>query len=237
MNRRGIGLLVVSILLCAPQSWAQDAYSYSHSGMPEEEPALTELLPSPANTQPTPPPEPIVNQPSDAPPSTANYTAQSDPQAPVTSGNKNGSLADFDRVDFFCRSDSGRDYTVESICMVARNTTMSGASELGLRYGDDPTLNSENGFVLLVRITSSGKVPRAISAMIQASRYYDQAVDLKAPHASAAAVSRRGKLVMYEEIITGVGQGDGLENAMRVSVRRVIQGLFARIRQDKKDSR
>ena len=163
--------------------------------------------------------------------------ASRDPQAPVKLPRFNGSFADFRRVDFVCRSDSSGDYISNAICTVAQNTAHSAALDSDLRFGSDLRNGGNDGFVLLVRVTSSGVAPRAVSVLVQASRYYESAVDKDAPFETAAAWPRHGKLVMYEEIITGVGQGDTLENGMRVGVRRVIQGLFARIRDEQKDAR
>ncbi len=160
-----------------------------------------------------------------------------DPQAPVDLPSFHGNFADFKRVDFVCNADTSGDYATESICTVARNTTRSGALDSGMDFGEDLHRDNDDGFVVQVRITSSGTVPRAMSVLVQASRYYAGAQDKEGHYNTPATWPRRGKLVMYEEIVTGVGAGDSLENGMRVGVRRLIQSLFARIRQEQKEAR
>lgn len=173
-----------------------------------------------------------------APPVCAQFNpSPNDPQAPVDLPVFHGTFADFKRVDFVCNAETSGDYATESICNIARNTTRSGALDSGLDFGEDVRGDNDDGFVVLVRLTSSGTVPRALSALVQASRYYAGALDKEGRYNTPATWPRRGKLVMYEEIVTGVGQGDSLENGMRVGVRRQIQALFARIRQEQKEAR
>jgi hypothetical protein len=68
---------------------------------------------------------------------------------------------------------------------------------------------------------------------VEASRYYNEAVDKAEDPDSPAGFPRRGKLVFFEDTITGVGAGDSLENGIRAGMRHVMHKLFSEIARDR----
>lgn len=149
-----------------------------------------------------------------------------DPQAPVEISRYRGDLTDFDTVETHCYSTTAGDYISTSLCTAADNEIRSRALRNGLKVRLSGGSPDSKAFTMYVHISSAGVAPRGISVRVEASRYYEAAVDQKAGYRDPASTPRRGKLVFFEETITGVGQGDNLEEAMRLRLRRVIQGFF-----------
>lgn len=150
-----------------------------------------------------------------------------DPQAPVEIARFKGDLSDFGTVEILCNSDSAGDYLSTALCTAADNEirTLAQRYHLNIRQGGGN--EGDDSFTFFIRITSAGQFPRAVAVQVEASRYMKEAVDQSAGYRDPAAFRRPGKLVMYQETITGVGQGDGLEGRMRLQLRRVIQAFFA----------
>lgn len=160
-------------------------------------------------------------------PAMAQYNpSPNDPQAPVEIARYGGNLKDFRTIEIHCYSETAGDYISNALCTAADTEIRARALQNGLRVRESGGEEADDAFTLYVHITSAGIAPRGISVRVEASRYYQAAVDQNASYRDAAAHPRRGKLVMYEETITGVGQGDTLEEAMRQRLRRVIQNFF-----------
>lgn len=168
---------------------------------------------------------------------TYSPTPYADPQAPVQTQRSHGTLADFGNIHFVCRSDTSGDYASSGICTVARHDAHSAAMDLGLNLDDNTAREDPEGMVLYLHISSSGNVPRAMAVQIQLYRRYEEAVDKAAGNNDPAATPRQGKLVFYEETVTGAGVGDDLEGAMRGGVRAVLSSMFAKIQHEQEDAR
>ena len=170
-----------------------------------------------------------------ATPAYAQYNpSPNDPQAPVDVPRYHGTLADFDKVQLLCASDTGGDYISNALCTVADTEVRAGARQVGMSFVAGSNREEDDTFMIYVHITSAGRVPRGMSVHVEASRYYSEAVDRSARNSTAAAFRRAGKMVFWEDNITGVGQGDSLEEPMRRRLRQLIQQLFKQI-EDQKD--
>lgn len=160
-------------------------------------------------------------------PAEAQFVAgNGDPQAPVVLERFQGTAADFRTVQLFCASDTAGDYISNALCTVADTEVRKGARDLGINFRSGSDREDGETFTVYVHITSAGTAPRGMSVRVEASRYYGEAIDQAAPHRSPAAFPRSGKLVFFEETITGVGQGDSLEEPLRRRLRTVVGGFF-----------
>lgn len=163
-----------------------------------------------------------------AAPASAQYNpSPNDPQAPVELPRYQGKLSDFEKVELLCTSDTSGDYISTSLCTAADVETRSLAQRYHLDVKQSSGNEDDRAFTLYVHITSAGTAPRGMSVHVEASRYMREAVDQRAGHAMPMAFPRAGKLVMYQETITGVGQGDSLEEPLRRRLRGLIRQFFA----------
>ena len=149
-----------------------------------------------------------------------------DPQAPVTLPAFSGKATDFSRIEFLCASETDGDYISTAICTAAETETRSQARRRGIDVFNSNGGEDDKAFTIFVQITSAGRVPRGMSVRVEASRYYEKAIDQEAGYNEPAAFPRRGKLVFYDETITGVGQGDSLEEPLRRRARQLVQNFF-----------
>jgi hypothetical protein len=167
-------------------------------------------------------------------PAFAQYMpSPSDPQAPVEIEKYRGNFADFEHVQFLCSSDTSGDYISNALCTAAENAVRSGARDAGLSFREGTNRESDDTFMIYVQITSAGTAPRGMAVRLEASRYYEKAIDRAVRSTTPAFHPRPGKLVMWEETITGVGQGDSLEDPMRRRVRHLLQGFFTMVERQK----
>lgn len=160
------------------------------------------------------------------------YVAE-DPQAPVSIPRYKGNFADFDSVEVLCSSDTSGDYISTALCTLANDVARDKGRDARLRVYPSGGRERNDSFTLYIRITSAGVAPRATSVRVEASRYYEAAVDRDAGHREAASFPRRGKLVMFEETMTGVGSGDNLEMNLRAHLQAVLNRFFARVAKDR----
>lgn len=152
-----------------------------------------------------------------------------DPQAPVHIPRFKGDYSDYDTVEVLCSSDASGDYISTALCTLTNDLARGRGRDVGLRVVPSSGRDRNDSFTLYVHIASAGLAPRAISVRVEASRYYQGAIDREAGHNEPASAPRRGKLVMFEETITGVGQGDSLEMSMRSNLQRVLNGFFDKV--------
>lgn len=152
-----------------------------------------------------------------------------DPQAPVHTPRQKGDFSDFDTVEVLCSADTSGDYIATALCTLTNDIARDKGRDAGLRVVPGGGRERSDSFTLFVRVSSAGTAPRAVSVRVEASRYYERAIDQEAGHNEPASFPRRGKLVMYEETVTGVGQGDNLEMNMRANLKKVLNGFFVRL--------
>jgi len=149
-----------------------------------------------------------------------------DPQAPVELQRYKGEMTDFEKVEFLCYSTTSGDYISTALCTAAEVEANKQAREYRLGFSKSGGNEDPKAFTLYVHITSAGTVPRGMSVRVEASRYYEQAIDQRAGYRDPANTGRSGKLVFFEETITGVGQGDNLEYQLRRRVKALIEKFF-----------
>ncbi len=157
-----------------------------------------------------------------------------DPQAAVPTSYFKGKLSDFDKVQILCSGDESGDLLTNALCAVVDTEVRTGARDAGMDVVVGNPKEKGDSFTIFARVHSAGKYPRAVSVRVEASRYYEAAVDKDARYATAATAERSGKLVMWEETITGVGGGDALEMPMRKRLREVLRALFKDIERDRR---
>lgn len=156
-----------------------------------------------------------------------------DPQAPVSIPRYKGDFSDFESVEVLCSSDTSGDYISTALCTLANDVARDKGRDVRLRVYPSGGEERKDSFTLYVRITSAGIAPRATSVRVEASRYYEAAVDREAGYRDPAFFPRRGKLVMFEETITGVGSGDNLEMNLRAHLQAILNRFFARVARDR----
>lgn len=149
-----------------------------------------------------------------------------DPQAPVEIPRFNGNMKDFEEVEFLCYSQAAGDYISTALCEAADNEARKAARDNDLRFRVSGGREDAKSFTLYVYITSAGVAPRAMSIRVEASKFMKEAVDKEASYLDPASAGRTGKLVMFENTITGVGYRDNLESQLRHDLRRVIRDFF-----------
>ena len=156
-----------------------------------------------------------------------------DPQAPVSIPRFSGTLKDFSEIEFICSSEASGDYVSVGICAAAEGAVRDYANKLRMSVVPSSGRNKDGSFVVYVRITSAGTVPRGMAVTIEASRYMEAAVDKSVRNSDPASFPRRGKLVFWQESATGVGQGDRLEMQLRRRVQSLVRQLFSHIEDGK----
>lgn len=171
-------------------------------------------------------------------PASAQYMpSPSDPQAPVDVPRYRGNFSDFAYVQFLCSSETSGDYIATALCTAAENAVRSGARDAGFSFREGSNRDPDDTFTIYIRITSAGRVPRAVAVQLEASRYYEKAMDRAVRSSTPAFFPRAGKLVMWEDTITGIGQGDNLEYQLRRQVAAVLDGFFSMAKQQKDEAR
>lgn len=165
-----------------------------------------------------------------ASPALAQYNpSPADPQAPVTIPRFAGTLKDFSTIEFLCTSEASGDYVSTGICAAAEAAVRDYAGGLRMSVVPAAGRSKDDSFVIFVRVTSAGTVPRGMAVSIEASRYMEAAIDKSAGFNEPAIFPRRGKLVFWQETATGVGQGDRLEMQLRRRVQGLVRLLFSQI--------
>lgn len=160
-------------------------------------------------------------------PAYAQYNpSANDPQAPVDAPRYHGKMSDFEKVELLCVSDTSGDYISTALCTAADVEIRSLAQRYHFDVKQSSGSEDDRAFTFYIHITSAGTAPRGMSVQVEASRYMREAVDRRAAHNMPMAFPREGKLVMYQEVITGVGQGDSLEEPLRRRLRGLIRAYF-----------
>lgn len=164
-------------------------------------------------------------------PALAQYSpSPNDPQAPVETPRYKGRVTDFPKMRFLCNADTSGDYIATAVCSTGEIEARTQARYLDFDMDMLSGRDNDNSIILYVHVTSAGRAPRATSIHFELSRTVDGGVDSEADRNSPAAFPRRGKLVIYEDTITAIGQGDSLEEALRRSLQVQLRKMFRMIK-------
>lgn len=137
----------------------------------------------------------------------------------------NGSLRDFKRIYLVCASSDPTHQLSANICAMADAEARMAARSIGFQV-EQGNVERDDGFTLAIRVDLAQNVQTAAAVYLEASRFYDKAIDKEASLTSPSAYPRRGKIVMYQKSFISFGRGDLLDDSVREKLRAQIRQFF-----------